>query len=75
MSDVDMEIHGLVESRPPQTHCGLSTTNRRATTDPFRVTCKPCRRIMGITQEMPALSADLMKKPGRPNKKRSIFGL
>jgi hypothetical protein len=68
----DQHTHGLIQSVPPQTHCGFSTFGRKATTDPLRVTCPPCKRIMGITEEMPNFSGAVKKNlGGRPKKKRS----
>ena len=68
------EVHGLVDSVPPQTHCGLPTSGRKVTDDPFRVTCKTCRRLMRITGEMPALTGEIPKnRGGRPPTKKRRF--
>jgi hypothetical protein len=66
--------HGLVESEPPQTPCGLSTTGVKATSDPFRVTCEDCLRVMGMVDMLPNMSGDIVKnRGGRPAQKRSWF--
>jgi len=70
--EVSDEVHGLVESVPPQTYCGLPIASRSdATYDPLRVTCRRCRQLMHITGDMPNLSGEIEKNPGgRPRKRR-----
>lgn len=61
------DVHGLVQSQPPQTHCGLNPFGRKATTDPFKVTCAGCKSVMSVTGDMPNLEVEIKKRGrGRP---------
>lgn len=63
----DLRTHGLLTTKPPaQTYCGLSAEGLKTTTDPFRVTCSNCTRLMEITDERPTQENILPRGPGRP---------
>lgn len=68
------ETHGLLQSNPQQTYCGLNpnTTTIKATRDPMRVTCSDCVRFMTITNDMPNLGGPVhQRKRGRPRKEKN----
>jgi len=63
----DFRTHGLLTPKPPaQTYCGLSAEGLKTTTDPFRVTCGECNRLMEITDERPTKDNMIPRGPGRP---------
>ena len=42
----DHNVHGLVESKPPMTHCGKATYGLQTTTDKTKVTCLKCLSVI-----------------------------
>lgn len=69
---MDRRTHGiLTEKYPAQTYCGLATTGRKTTHDPFQVDCEECRPVMRLMGILPDISEPNQPRGrGRPSEKK-----